>query len=142
MTAKPRSQRTDLSGRAEYCGLFRTPSLRNVALRKAFFHNGAIHSLRQAVEFYVERDTKPEKWYPRGEKFDDLPAQYRDNINKEAPFGGKPGDRPVLTAAEIADIVALINALTAGNTPAPSKRVTAIQPEDPLPAATPAAVLC
>jgi len=111
--------RTDLSGRAEYCGLFRTPSLRNVALRKAFFHNGAIHSLRQAIEFYVERDTKPEKWYPRGEKFDDLPAQYRDNINQEAPFGGKPGGPPVLTAAEIDDIVAFLNTLTDGYTPAP-----------------------
>ena len=33
--------RTDLAGRAEYCGLFRTPSLRNVALRKTFYHNGA-----------------------------------------------------------------------------------------------------
>lgn len=111
--------RTDLSGRAEYCGLFRTPSLRNVALRKAFFHNGAIHGLRQAIEFYVERDTKPEKWYPRGDKFNDLPAQYRDNINKEAPFGGKPGGRPVLTAADIDDIVAFLNTLTDGYTPAP-----------------------
>ncbi|HTQ84202.1 MAG TPA: cytochrome c peroxidase, partial [Pseudolabrys sp.] len=35
--------RTDLANRPEYCGLFRTPSLRNVALRKTFYHNGAEH---------------------------------------------------------------------------------------------------
>jgi cytochrome c peroxidase len=32
--------RTDLRGRAEYCGLFRAPSLRNAARRHVFFHNG------------------------------------------------------------------------------------------------------
>ena len=49
--------RTDLKDRADYCGRFRTPSLRNVALRKTFFHNGAIHSLEDAVRFYAQRDT-------------------------------------------------------------------------------------
>jgi cytochrome c peroxidase len=33
--------RTDLKDRAEYCGLFRTPSLRNVARRGVFLHNAA-----------------------------------------------------------------------------------------------------
>jgi cytochrome c peroxidase len=116
--------RTDLAGRAEYCGLFRTPSLRNVALRKTFYHNGAEHDLHKAVEFYVERDTRPEKWYPRGAdgkiaKFDDLPQQYRDNINIEPPFGGRPGDRPVLSPAEIDDIVVFLGTLTDGYKPAP-----------------------
>src|SRR5262249_6107026 len=32
--------RTDKSADPEFCGLFRTPTLRNVALRKSFFHNG------------------------------------------------------------------------------------------------------
>ena len=114
--------RTDLAGRAEYCGLFRTPSLRNVALRQTFYHNGAEHDLRQAVAFYVERDTKPEKWYPRAAdgrvlKFDDLPAQYRDNVNMEPPFGGHPGDAPALSAAEIDDIVAFLKTLTDGYSP-------------------------
>jgi cytochrome c peroxidase len=111
--------RTDLNGRGEYCGLFRTPSLRNVGLRKTFFHNGAVHTLRQAIEFYVERDTAPEKWYPRSAdgrivKFDDLPIQYHDNINKEPPFGGQPSDRPALTAADIDDIIAFLKTLTDG----------------------------
>jgi cytochrome c peroxidase len=115
--------RTDFSGRSEYCGLFRTPSLRNVALRQTFFHNGLMHSLREAIAFYVERDTNPGKWYPRGDggrvdKFDDLPAQYRGNVNKEPPFGGKIGDRPVLTDSEIDDMVAFLNTLTDGYAPA------------------------
>ena len=111
--------RTDLSGRSEYCGLFRTPSLRNVALRKTFFHNGAVHTLRQAIEFYVERDTAPEKWYPRDQsghvvKYDDLPVQYQKNINLEPPFSGESGDKPVLSAAEIDDMIAFLNTLTDG----------------------------
>jgi cytochrome c peroxidase len=111
--------RTDLAGRGEYCGLFRTPSLRNVALRHVFYHNGGEHDLHKAVAFYVERDTAPEKWYPRDAsgrvlKFDDLPARYRANVNNEPPFGGKPGDQPALSAAEIDDIVAFLGTLTDG----------------------------
>ena len=30
-----------------------------------FFHNGALHSLSDVVRFYAERDTQPQKWYPR-----------------------------------------------------------------------------
>jgi cytochrome c peroxidase len=111
--------RTDLADRADYCGRFRTPSLRNVALRPVFFHNGFSHSLREAVAFYVERDTKPEKWYPRDadgqvRKFDDLPAAYRANVNTDPPFGGGPGDKPALSDAEIDDIVAFLRTLTDG----------------------------
>ena len=114
--------RTDLKDRADYCGRFRTPSLRNVALRKTFFHNGAIHSLEDAVRFYAQRDTQPQKWYPRKadgtvDKFDDLPAQYRANVNMEPPFGGKPGDKPVLSEADVRDIVAFLKTLTDGYRP-------------------------
>jgi cytochrome c peroxidase len=111
--------RTDLSGNPDYCGLFRTPSLRNVALKASFFHNGVIHSLRDAVAFYAERDLKPEAWYPRGPdgqvmKFDDLPQKYWDNIDREAPFDRKQGDRPALTAQEIDDVTAFLRTLTDG----------------------------
>ncbi len=57
--------RTDFADRPDYCGLFRTPTLRNVATRKAFFHNGVFHSLKDAVAFYATRDTDPGRWYPR-----------------------------------------------------------------------------
>jgi cytochrome c peroxidase len=81
--------RADLAGRKEFCGLFKTPSLCNLALRQRFFHNGLLHCLR-AVAFYVERDTRPDKWYPRDpsgnvRKFDDLPPEYHGNINNERP---------------------------------------------------------
>ncbi|HLN37636.1 MAG TPA: cytochrome c peroxidase [Xanthobacteraceae bacterium] len=111
--------RTDLAGRAEYCGRFITPTLRNVALRQTFFHNGAMHSLRDVITFYVERDTDPGKWYPRDAtgqilKFDDLPQRYRDNVNSEPPFGGHPGERPALSASEIDNVIAFLNTLIDG----------------------------
>lgn len=111
--------RTDLTGHDDYCGRFITPTLRNVALRQSFFHNGLVHTLRQAIEFYVERDIDPAKWYPqdasgRVRKFDDLPERYRENVNAEPPFGGKPGDPPALTPRDIDDIIAFLNTLTDG----------------------------
>jgi cytochrome c peroxidase len=114
--------RTDLRDRAKYCGLFMTPTLRNVAIRKVFFHNGVFASLRQVLEFYVERDTRPEKWYPRGSdgdirKFDDLPAEYHANINVEAPFDRKLGDQPALNDRDIEDILAFLQTLTDGFVP-------------------------
>ena len=108
--------RTDLKGRDEYCGLFRTPSLRNVALRGVFFHNGLYTKLDEAVRFYALRDSAPQKVYGPGKtrRFDDLPEKYQDNLNKEGPFGAKPGDKPSLTEAEIADVVTFLGTLTDG----------------------------
>jgi cytochrome c peroxidase len=111
--------RTDLARHAEYCGAFRSPTLRNVAAKHTFFHNGVFHDLRTVVEFYVTRDTDPGRWYPRKadgtiDKFDDLPAEYHGNINMDPPFGGKPGDAPALTPAEIDDVVAFLGTLTDG----------------------------
>lgn len=100
-----------------YCGMFKTPTLRNVATRKVFFHNGQIKSLRDAVRFYNTRDTNPELWYPtvRGvaQKFDDLPERFRANIDRQAPLVGQAaGAMPPLTDAEIDDLVAFLNTLT------------------------------
>jgi cytochrome c peroxidase len=111
--------RTDLADRPELCGLFRAPTLRNVALRHTFFHNGEFHTLEQAVRFYAEREVHPEKWYPRDasgvvRRYDDLPEAYRENINTEAPFDRKPGDSPALTDADVADLIAFLKTLTDG----------------------------
>ncbi len=111
--------RRDLADRGEYCGMFKSPSLRNVALRRAFFHNGVFHTLRQVMEFYVQRDTDPEKWYPRDadgtvRKFDDLPMQYHANVNVEPPFDRHLGDRPRLSSEEIDDVIAFLQTLTDG----------------------------
>jgi len=114
--------RTDLKDKTEYCGRFKTPSLRNVATRQVFFHNGAFTSLEQVMKFYVQRDTQPQKWYPRDtdgsvRKYDDLPQEYHGNINVEAPFDRKPGDQPALTDGEIKDVIAFLKTLNDGYRP-------------------------
>jgi cytochrome c peroxidase len=111
--------RTDFTTRPDYCGKFRTPTLRNVSKRAVFFHNGKFTSLEEAVRFYAERDTNPALWYPRRadgtlDTFDDIPPSMRDNVNREAPFGGKPGGKPALDRAEIRDIVAFLRTLEDG----------------------------
>jgi len=111
--------RTDLWDRKEYCGLFRTPTLRNVATRRVFLHNGVFHRLEDVVRFYAERDTRPQKWYSLGKdgvavKFDDLPVQYQGNVERLAPFDRHTGDQPAMNEDEIRDIVVFLNTLTDG----------------------------
>ncbi|HEY4240817.1 MAG TPA: cytochrome c peroxidase [Kofleriaceae bacterium] len=93
--------RPELATHKEYCGMFRTPSLRNVATRDRFFHNGSIHTLRAAVSFYVTRK--------------DTGAA---NLNREPPFGTKLAD------SELDDLVAFLGTLTDGwqaTPPAPAR---------------------
>jgi len=111
--------RRDLAGRSEYCGRFKTPTLRNVAKRQSFFHNGRFHDLREVLEFYATRDTDPKRWYPRNRdgsvrKFDDLPRRYHRNVSTEAPFAPFTGGKPRLDARDIDDLLAFMRALTDG----------------------------
>jgi cytochrome c peroxidase len=111
--------RTDLKSKPGYCGLFKIPTLRNVALRNSLFHNGRFQTLREALEFYVQRDIAPERWYPRGtdgsvHKFDDLPLSYHDNVDVDPPFAPLPGGEPRLTSSEIDDVIAFLTTLTDG----------------------------
>ena len=109
--------------KGESCGAFKVPSLRNVALRQAYFHNGHFKTLKEALTFYVQRDTNPEKWYPLAgdgsvNKFNDLPAAYRANVNTtEAPYNRSLGDAPALSDSEIDDVVAFLATLSDGYTP-------------------------
>jgi cytochrome c peroxidase len=124
----------------EYCGLFKTPSLRNVATRRAFFHNGVMHTLEQAVRFYNTRDTRPELWYPTAgghpkaepdadfpgyglvttqvvggtvQKLDDLPAAFRKNLDKQLPLDGRaPGSKPPMSEAQVGDLLCFLQTLT------------------------------
>ncbi|HXJ23793.1 MAG TPA: cytochrome-c peroxidase, partial [Polyangia bacterium] len=133
------------AARNTFCGMFKTPTLRNVATRKVFFHNGVIHSLEQALRFYNTRDTNPEIWYPtRGgvakakpgpkfpryglittqfvggvvQKYDDLPARSRDNIDPQMPLDGrKPHSAPPLSEGNIADLLCFLETLTDGYHP-------------------------
>ncbi len=112
--------RSDKASTSTYCGLFKTPTLRNVATRRVFFHNGRFHTLRDALTFYVERDTAPQKWYARGpggrlEKFDDLPQRYRVNVDTiDQPLTEKLGGRPVWSKRDIDDVIAFLRTLTDG----------------------------
>ncbi len=112
--------RKDMAKQKNYCGLFKTPGLRNVATRHVFFHNGVFHTLEDAVRFYVERETKPEKWYPRAaggkvNAYNDLPPAHRANVDvTDAPFDRKLGDTPALNEDEVRDIVAFMKTLTDG----------------------------
>lgn len=115
--------RKDLAHRGDLCGQFKVPTLRNVATRHVFFHNGYFHDLRKVLEFYVRRDTNPEQWYPLDShgvprRFDDLPARYVRNVNTtEVPYNRKPGQAPALSDAEIDDVIAFLKTLTDGYDP-------------------------
>ncbi len=113
---------TPVSGDNRFCGLFKTPTLRNAATRHAFFHNGVIHSLEQAIRFYATRDSRPELWYPkvggRVQKFDDLPPAFVRNIDPQLPLDGRRrGSRDSLTEQNIQDLVCFIETLTDGYVP-------------------------
>jgi len=105
-----------------YCGLFRTPGLRNVARRHYYFHNGRFTSLEDVLRFYVTRDLQPARWYPsaapaadqtaRVVPYDDLPPADRINVDRrDAPLDRRPGEAPALTEAEMADVIAFLKTL-------------------------------
>jgi len=112
--------RTDLALQRDLCGAFKVPTLRNVATRQTFFHNGKFKTLIDTLRFYVRRDTNPEQFYPIDangvvHKFDDLPAELHRNVNtQEVPYDRRPGQAPRLNEAEIEDVAAFLGTLTDG----------------------------
>jgi cytochrome c peroxidase len=128
-----------------FCGLFKTPTLRNVATRKTFFHNGVMHSLEQVIRFYNTRDTMPELWYPTVggtakatpdpgfpsyglvttqyvggtvQKYNDLPPVFLPNLDPQLPLDGRPAhSSPPMTEQSIADLLCFLNTLTDGYKP-------------------------
>jgi cytochrome c peroxidase len=115
--------RLDLKDLHQYCGMFRTPTLRNTATRKVFFHNGEYHTLEQVLDFYALRDVAPDKIYPEGRdgkpmKFDDLPSRYRANADvTDPPFDRHPGQAPAISEAERRDLIAFLKTLNDGFIP-------------------------
>jgi cytochrome c peroxidase len=128
-----------------FCGMFKAPTLRNVATRKSFFHNGAMHSLEQVIRFYNTRDTMPEIWYPtiggtpkakpdadfptyglittqyvggKVQKFDDLPPAFVGNIDKQMPQDGRPAhSKPPMSEQDMEDLQCFLKTLTDGYQP-------------------------
>ncbi len=85
--------RTDMRDQVQYCGMFLTPSLRNTATRQVFFHNGVFHTLNEVMDWYVNRDLQPERFYSRDasgkivNSDDAADLQYRKNVDTtDAPF--------------------------------------------------------
>lgn len=115
--------RTDMSDQTQYCAMFATPTLRNVATRRVFMHNGVYRTLEEVLDFYNFRDVAPEKIYPRATdgtvlKYDDIPGKYRVNVDvADPPFDRHPGDPPAMTAEDEADIIAFLQTLTDGYQP-------------------------
>jgi cytochrome c peroxidase len=48
--------RPDLSATTSLCGVFKVPTLRNIAITAPYFHDGAFSDLHQVIEWYVTRD--------------------------------------------------------------------------------------
>ena len=108
---------------AQLCGMFKTPTLRNVATRNVFFHNGIFHSLTDVLKFYNTRDTNPSAWYPTVngvvQKFNDLPSHYQINIDTQMPLDGRPaGSTPPMTQQDLQDLQCFLNILTDDYNPA------------------------
>jgi hypothetical protein len=124
-----------------FCGMFKVPTLRNIALTAPYFHNGEFATLQDALSFYVTRDTNPENWYPTQSdgsvtKFDDLPALYGgmfgvnwevvgsdagyigDVNNVEIPYNRLIGEQPALSPSELVEVIAFLCTLTDGFDPA------------------------
>jgi cytochrome c peroxidase len=100
------------------CGAFKVPTLRNIAITAPYFHNGAFDTLADALRFYATRDTDPGRWYPAladggVDRFDDLPAEYRANVNvKEVPYDRHPGEQPRLSDDDLTALEAFLETLT------------------------------
>jgi cytochrome c peroxidase len=95
--------RTDQAGQLKFCGLFKTPTLRNVATRAVFFHNGRFQTLKEALRFYVRRDTDPDLWYPSSAKFDDLPVRNDAEIDDVIAFLQTLSDRDARRHNQLVD---------------------------------------
>lgn len=97
-----------------FCGKFRMPTLRNVAERPAFMHNGFFKTLPEVLRFYSTRNSDPQRWYGQATS-NDLPARYLGNVEVvKAPFNRAANAGPLLTEPEIADIVAFLRTLSDG----------------------------
>jgi cytochrome c peroxidase len=98
-----------------FCGKFRMPTLRNVAERPAYMHNGVFKTLREVVEFYSTRNSDPGRWYGGAGVSNDLPARYLKNVESaKAPLNRAASAGPALTPNEIDDMVSFLQTLSDG----------------------------
>lgn len=113
--------RTDSLTEKSLCGAFRVPTLRNVALKSSYFHNGVYTSLDQVINFYVNRDVSPNTIYTKADgtadiPYNDLPLIYQGNREIRPPFT-PPATGQRLTLTEKQDLVTFLCTLTDGYDP-------------------------
>nr|WP_314857734.1 cytochrome c peroxidase [uncultured Undibacterium sp.] len=116
----------------DFCGKFKMPSLRNVAQRQAFMHNGFFKNLRDVVAFYATRNADPRRWYGAAGVPNDLPLAYQKNIvNDKAPLDRPRSAGPALSPAESEDIIAFLGTLSDGFIIAATPTTTPTPPNNP-----------
>lgn len=72
-------------------GMFKVPSLRNVAVTAPYMHNGMFYTLREVLDYYNDPDRR-----------------VSGSVNRDAKL-----DRPLgLTASDIDDLQAFMESLT------------------------------
>ncbi len=89
----------ELSNRAQDMGMFRAPSLRNVAVTAPYMHDGSIATLEQVLDFYAGH----------GRVIGDGPFK---GDGRKSPLKDARIDRIELSAQDKADIIAFLNTLT------------------------------
>ena len=119
--AKEDRGRVEVSGSFLDVGAFRTPSLRNVALRAPYMHNGSLATLEEVVAFYNrggDIDPPPSFIKPRGlsaQQRSDLVAFLRNELTdpRVEAEAGPLFDRPMLYS-ESARVPEIMGSETAG----------------------------
>ena len=83
--------RADVTGQARDAGMFKVPSLRNVAVTAPYMHNGMFYTLREVLDYYNDPDRR-----------------ISGSVNRDAKF-----DRPLgLTESDMQDLHAFMESLT------------------------------
>ena len=107
--------------------MFLTPTLRNVATRQVFLHNGVFHyaASRCWISTISATSTPEQNLSARRRRHGarnttTSPPQYRANVDvADPPFDRQLGDQRRDDAQEEADIIAFLQTLTDGYQPKP-----------------------
>lgn len=89
----------ELSGKSQDMGMFRAPSLRNVAVTAPYMHDGSIANLEQVLDFYAAHGRV-------------IAAGANKGDGSKSPLKDKRIDRIKLTVQDKNDLIAFLNTLT------------------------------
>ncbi len=89
----------ELSGRPQDMGMFRAPSLRNVAVTAPYMHDGSIADLEGVLDFYAGHGREIESGAFKGD-------------GRKSPLKDQRIDKIDLNAQDKADIIAFLHTLT------------------------------